>query len=294
MANLKQIKRRIKSARNIRKITKTMKMVAVAKVQKAKRLEAANTRFVAELANLVGDIQSDGDLNALMAELPWCQVRPQVKTQWFILLSSDRGLCGSYNSGLLKDFVLRYQQDLKAGIQSQVIAVGKKAILACKKNNIPLQNSFTPLPQNPSSAMAKSVADAVMVTFAKAGVDRVLLCFNRYVSMVKSERAFQNLLPVQALPSRSSGVKTHWNIEPSAQSVLQSLLPLLVESQIYYALLSASASEHAARMLAMSSATDSASEMIQSLNLKYNKARQAAITKEILEIVGGAKALKKN
>ncbi len=298
MANLKQIKRRIKSARNIRKITRTMKMVAVAKVQKAKRVEAASGRFALELYQLVRDLRADRQASELSTGHPLFKTPPITRSQIMVFISSDRGLCGSYNSNLTRDFLAACEVDLKQGIRTQVICVGKKAYLACKKAAMPLRSFVAQPASGKTAALARHLADELSKIFLAAECDRVVLVYNRFVSMVRHDRVFETLLPIATLPEHAApqarqGVAIEWVIEPGVSQVLASVLPYHLQTQIYQALLSASAAEHAARMLAMSSATDNASDMIRRLTLLYNKVRQAAITKEILEIVGGAKALKR-
>jgi F-type H+-transporting ATPase subunit gamma len=217
------------------------------------------------------------------------------------LVTSDRGLCGSYNHGLLRDFLSRYQSESKQGQKINVLCVGRRGYLLCKKTGVIVSKFVAQPAAHLTAVLARQVAAEAADAFVKGAAQKVLLCYNKFVNMVRYDRVFDALFPLMAVDvSSGRGIRpdaptsnANWIIEPDPMTVLSALLPYHVESSVYQVLLSANAAEHAARMLAMSSATDNASDMIKHLNLSYNKARQAAITKEILEVVGGARALKR-
>lgn len=292
MANLKAIRRRIKSVQSTQKITRAMRMVAAAKVRKAQiRVQAARP-FTAAVIKILREVVKDSNPLDLQ-ELPLLHNRP-VKKVGIIVLSSDRGLCGAYNTTVFREVLSRVQALQKEGKEVGLILVGLKAVSFFKSVKVEKLKTYTLLPAIPGIEEAKLIADQASALFTEKKVDAVEIIGTDFISMLRSEVINNKFLPVH-LPAAAEEptMQPLRLIEPDVQSVLETeLLPKYVENVIFQALLEASASELAARMAAMTNATKNAQELINLLTLTYNKARQASITQELLEIVGGAEALK--
>ncbi|MFA6427367.1 MAG: ATP synthase F1 subunit gamma [Candidatus Magasanikbacteria bacterium] len=313
--NTKAIKRRIKSVGSTKKITKAMEMVAAAKMRKA--VEAAvNTRTYATLA---------WDLLVKLAKgeresLPLLNVR-QVNKLLVILVTSNRGLCGSFNSNIirktaeqLKDARNISRQRMENGIiepsasvEVDVIGVGKKGADFAKKMKYNLIASYSDFSDTPKLADVLPISRMIIDAYEKKQYDKVVVAYTDYKSTIAQVAKLRQVLPISEhdlekmineLGNKGQGTRNDTTIEiddylfePNTTEVLQIILPRLVETQIYQATLESAASEHSARMMAMRNASDSAEDMIKELNLNFNKARQAGITQEIAEIAGGAAAL---
>ncbi len=298
------IRRRIKSVTNTRKITKAMELVAAAKMRKAvaavlatRPYAEAAWRAIRELAKV-----TDPTLHPLLRE------REGTGRTLIVLFSSDRGLCGGFNAQLLRTF-----GKFVAGRTGpvDVVTVGRKGQDAARRRGLNVIATFTDLSNNPVVTDIRPIADIAIGDFVKTGgYDEVRLAFTDYRSAMTQVPHVAQLLPIvrieglgdvsdavaeglAAKEAKASGGANEYLFEPSPEKVLDVMLPRLVEAQIYQALLESSASEHAARMMAMRSATDAAEEMIGDLTLTYNQARQAGITREIAEISSGKAALEK-
>ena len=292
MANLKAIRQTIKSVQNTQKITRAMRLVAAAKVRRAQARTVAARPFTSRVIRLLQQVVSEVAPIDLQ-ELPLLQKRP-VKKVVLISISADRGLCGSYNTNVIKDTAKRIIELEKEGKQVSLITVGLKSTLFFKRIKVEKLKSYTLLPAIPSVETAKMIAEFACELYEKEQTDAVEIIGTDFVNMLRQEVRRIEFLPVQ-LPT---GVDHHPQssetlFEPTLMELMEEeLLPKYVENVLYQALLEASASELAARMNAMSNATTNAKELIQHLTLVYNKARQTSITQELLEIVGGAEALK--
>lgn len=292
MANLKAIRRRIKSVQSTQKITKAMKMVAAAKVRRAQMRVLAARPFTARVVKMLREVVRDTASFDLM-DLPLLH-RRDVKSVGMIIISSDRGLCGSYNTTIFRKSLDRIAQLQKEGKEVKLILVGMKAVLFFRNIKIEKLKTYTLLPAIPSVEEAKLIADQASELYVNGTVDAVEVMGTDFISMLRSEVINTKFLPVE-LPQAEEhrALEPEMLFEPTVQEVLElQLLPKYIENVIYQALLEASASELAARMTAMSNASTNAQELINGLTLAYNKARQASITQELLEIVGGAEALK--
>jgi F-type H+-transporting ATPase subunit gamma len=292
MANLKAIRNRIRSVQATQKITSAMKMVAAAKVRRAQlRVNAARpfTSRVIKLLREVVAVTAPIDLN----ELPLLKSRP-VKKVGIIVLSSDRGLCGSYNTSVFRIALERIQTLRGQGKEVGLITVGMKAQLFFRSVQVEKLKTYSLLPAIPSVEEAKLIADQAAEMYVSGQVDAIEVIGTHFISMLRSEVVNTEFLPVHLPAAQEHKAMTPQMLfEPSIQEVLEKqLLPKYIENVIYQALLEASASELAARMNAMTNASNNARDLISSLTLIYNKARQASITQELLEIVGGAEALK--
>ncbi|MFH1286885.1 MAG: ATP synthase F1 subunit gamma [Candidatus Magasanikbacteria bacterium] len=316
--NTKAINRRIKSVKNTRKITKAMEMVAATKMRKA--VEAAlATRTYAQLAwDLLVHLSK-----SQKTELPLMRTEP-VKRLLVILLTSNRGLCGSFNSNIIKKTAVQLAdprnisihrseagKDIEPSeiIEVDVIGVGKKGADFAKKTGHNLIASFSDLSDRPTMGDILPVAKMAMDAFREKKYDKVVVAYTNYVSAIAQVATLRQVLPVSEvdlektiaesgkdtentdLEKTSEDKMSEYIFEPSKEEVLETILPRLVESQMYQSVVESAASEHSSRMMAMRNASDAASEMIDDLTLTFNKARQAGITQEIAEIAGGAAAL---
>ncbi len=291
MATIRQVRQRIKVAKNIQQITKAMKMVAVARLKKAQdRVQAARPyaetmrEMMTSLATAVG-----GEIKhpLLASRTP--------RNIGFLIVTSDRGLAGSYNSAMLRranELLREYDKD-----RVKLYLVGKKGIQFFRRRGYNVAQEFTIPNTGLSYAEAKDITRIVRQAFETEEIDQLFLLYTRFYTAITQKPMDVQLLPIQtptveeATPTQS-GEQEDYIFEPSADELLAALLPRYVEGQVYQAILEATASEHGSRMTAMSSATDNAGKMISTLTLQLNRARQAGITREISEIVGGAEALK--
>jgi len=290
MPNLKHIKVRIKSIKSTQKITQAMKLVAASKVRRA-QIRVLNSRpYTQQIINFIHKaVVSISSLDK--NEIPLMRER-LVKSVGIIVISSDRGLCGSYNTNILKKAMRRIIELEKSGVKLKLITIGNKANNFFKRTKVEILESFTQLPAVPNIELANLIATGAENAFLNKTVDQVEIIGTDFISMLRNEVYTKQFLPI--IPDTSSGNKQPSEIlfEPTLDMVLGSLLPLYLSNIIYHALLEASCSELASRMNAMSNATKNAKELIDKLTIVYNKARQAAITQELSEIVGGVEALK--
>ncbi|MBK4730184.1 F0F1 ATP synthase subunit gamma [Oxynema sp. CENA135] len=315
MANLKAIRDRISSVKNTKKITEAMRLVAAAKVRRAQEQVLGTRPFADRLAQVLYGLQSR--LRFEDVDLPLLKKR-EVQTVGLLVVTGDRGLCGGYNTNIIKRAEARAAELKGEGLDYKYILVGRKATQYFKRRNAPIEANYTGLEQIPTAKEASEIADELLSLFLSETVDRVELVYTKFVSLISSKPVVQTLLPLDPqgleasddeifrLTTRGGSfqVEREKVTSPSPQSfprdmifeqdptqILDALLPLYLNNQLLRALQEAAASELAARMTAMNNASDNASELIGTLTLTYNKARQAAITQEILEVVGGAEAL---
>lgn len=314
MPNLKTIRDRIKSVKNTRKITEAMRLVAAAKVRRAQEQVTATRPFADRLAQVLYGLQTR--LKFEDVDLALLQQR-EVKTVALLVISGDRGLCGGYNSNVIRRAENRAKELTAEGVNYKYVLVGRKANQYFKRREEPIDASFTGLEQIPTADEAANIADELLSLFLSDTVDRVELVYTKFVSLVSSRPVVQTLLPLdpqgleaaddeifrltsrggkfeverQATTAEPKNLPQDMIFEQDPVQILEALLPLYLNNQLLRSLQESAASELAARMTAMNNASDNAKELTKSLNLVYNKARQAAITQEILEVVGGAEAL---
>jgi F-type H+-transporting ATPase subunit gamma len=292
MANLKAIRNRIKSVQATQKITRAMRLVAAAKVRRAQARVQAARPFAAAVVKMLREAASG------LAEIDTHEMailqRRDVKKVALLVLSSDRGLCGSYNTTVFREVMQRVQQLQGEGKEVSLILIGLKAAGFFKHIKIEKHKTYTLLPAIPTPQEAKLIADQAVALFVEGKVDAIEILGTHFINMLRSEVVDFKFVPVELPPKAQHSVLTPERLfEPSIDEVMtKELLPKYVQNVIYQALLEASASELAARMNAMTNASNNARDLISSLTLVYNKARQASITQELLEIVGGAEALK--
>jgi F-type H+-transporting ATPase subunit gamma len=293
MANLKAIRQRIRSVQSTQKITRAMKMVAAAKVRRAQARVVAARPFTQGIVRVLSEVMAEVspvDLQGL-----YLLERRNIKKVALIVLSSDRGLCGSYNSTIFREVLARVSALKAEGKEVALMLVGLKAVSFFKNIKVEkLGKPFTLLPAIPTVEEAKLIAGQASEYFTSGQVDAIEIVGTDFISLLRSEVKNTRYLPVQMPKAEEQRALQPIRLfEPSIIDVMErELLPKYIENTIYQALLEASASELAARMNAMTNASNNARDLISGLTLIYNKARQAAITQELLEIVAGAEALK--
>jgi F-type H+-transporting ATPase subunit gamma len=314
MPNLKSIRDRIQSVKNTKKITEAMRLVAAAKVRRAQEQVTATRPFADTLAQVLYGLQNR--LRFGEANLPLLKQR-EVRSVALLVVSGDRGLCGGYNSNVIRRAEQRAKELEAEGVKCTYVLVGRKATQYFERRKASIENNYTGLEQIPSASQAAEIADELLSLFLSEKVDRVELVYTRFVSLISSRPVIQTLLPLnpqglevhddeifrlttrggnfqverEVVPQKVVSFPTDMIFEQNPVQILDSLLPLYINNQLLRALQESAASELAARMTAMNNASDNASELIKSLSLSYNKARQAAITQELLEVVAGAEAL---
>lgn len=285
MATLKQIRSRIKTAKNIQQITRAMKLVAAARLRRATDRVLEARPYSEKLRDVMGSIARAGELPAH----PLLEKRP-VKRIGVIVLTSDRGLAGSYNTGLIRkvsDFLAQSK------VPVDLISYGKKGFQFFGKRNFSIKQNWS------APSAGAQLSDAVAITqlaremFESGEVDAIYICYAKFYSAIRQVPQLVQLLPIEAPNAEGEAASgADFKFEPDPSAILDILLPRYFQGLVWQAMLEATASEFGARMTAMTAATDSAGKMINTLTLKANRERQAAITKEILEVVGGAEALK--
>ena len=287
MAKGRELKGRIKSVENTRKITRTMEMVATSKMKRAAdRVSSARPYALA-----LGEVLSHVYTPELAERFPLLRRPAQVKQVALVVLTANRGLCGAFNTNLLREARARLAELEGKGASVELHIVGRKGIGFFKYLGRDLASQRADISDKPTSADATSVIDTLMTRFALGDLDAVHVTYAKYKSALSTPPATEQVLPVVAPTSTGAGLSRDFILAPSADEILEALLPLYVRNTVYRALVETAAGEQGARRTAMKNATDNATEMLQLLKRTYNSARQAQITQEIAEIVGGASAL---
>lgn len=286
MSGMREIKRRIKSVTSTKQITKAMEMVAAAKLRRAQERAEQSKPYADKLIEVIAAIAQ----GTTEFSHPMLEKRP-IKKTGYIVIAADRGLSGGYNSNVIRKAVTAIKKHESAD-EYAIFAVGRKVVDYFKKRDYPLMGEITGLKDYPTFLDIKSITNAAVNMYADGELDEVYIVYNQFQSAISQIPTQQLLLPLDNLADKTKGASTtEYIYDPSAAEVLGELLPKYAETLIYSAVLNAKASEFGATMTAMGSATDNADDMIKELSLRYNRARQAAITQEISEIVGGANAL---
>ena len=281
MASLQDIRRRIKSVKSIQQITNAMNMVATSRLRSAKEAAVANKPYADKMAQVVSDVAANaGDFSH-----PLLEVRQEGK-RLLLVIAADKGLAGAYSSNAFKEAVSQVED--KA--DTEIVAVGRKTREYFVNRNYTVASDYIGFSERPKYDNAKAIANDIIARFQSGEVKEVYMVYTRFVSAISCVPETVKLLPFGQLSQ--DGPHAEYIYEPNAADVLGYLLPQYLVTTIYAALLQAAASELSSRMNAMSNATDNAQELIAKLDLHYNKVRQAGITREITEIVGGAEALK--
>ncbi len=294
MASLRDIRKRIRTVKNTRQITKAMKMVAAAKLRKAQEAIIAARPYAQMLDQIITDLAARSADQEVAH--PLLTARP-VKRAEVVLLTSDRGLAGGFNSNVIRR-ANRFLYENSALERIQLSTVGRKGHDFFRQRGQAIRKDFGGLYQRLSYLSARQVAEELTASFLNGEVDAVYIIYNEFVSAISQKVSLAQMLPLQtfvpeATPGAPAGpALVDFKYEPGRQEVLDRLVPQAVSIKLYRALLESVASEHGARMSAMENATSNATDMIASLSLHYNRTRQAVITKELMEIVSGAEALK--
>ena len=287
MAGGREIKTKIKSVQNTRKVTRALEMVSASKIRKAQERMKQSRPYARLMRQVIGHVAKANSeyVHPFLAE------RTDVKRVGYLVVSTDRGLAGGLNSVLFRKLLADMREWQAKGVEIDVVTIGQKATVFFRRLQVNLVGSVTHLGDRPELSQLVGVIKVMLDGYSAGTLDRVFVAYNDFVNTMSQKPRQDQLLPLP--PSESLESKHDWDYlyEPDAQTVLDHVLTRYVESLVYQAVLENLASEHAARMVAMKSASDNATKLIGTLNLVYNKARQAAITQEISEIVGGAAAV---
>ena len=282
---------RIRSVQATKKITRAMELIAASRIVKAQQRVAAAVPYSERITEVVKDLAA----GSAGVDSPFLKSRDVVRTTCYVAITADRGLCGGYNSGVLRATEGEVKADVLAGKNYVIIPVGRKAEGYFRFRGYTIGKFFGGFSDAPSYADAKAIGEHVVDLFVRGEVDRVELIYTRFISAGSQEVVRRPLVPLErdvvegGDGKNSSG--SEYEFEPTPETILDTLLPRYAEARVYAALLNAAASEHAFRQRAMKSATDNAEELIKNLSRIMNRARQDSITTEIMEIVGGAEAL---
>ena len=288
MASLKEIKNRITSISSTMQITSAMKMVSAAKLKRAQDAITQMKPYSIKLQELLGNLSSTSDIS----ENPFSEVRSESNVL-LLAISSNRGLCGGFNNNILKKVNELIAKDY-ANSNVNIVCFGKKITDSFRRSSLRIENKEVGVEDifaDLSFANASEIASNVMNLFLDRKFDKVVIVYNSFVNASIQDVKAEQLLPIVQVASTEASNSIDYIFEPAKQEIIEELIPKSLKTQFFKALLDSNAAEHGARMTAMHKATDNAKELKRTLTLSYNKARQAAITNEILEIVGGAEAL---
>jgi F-type H+-transporting ATPase subunit gamma len=287
MAGAREIRTKIKSVQNTRKVTRALEMVSASKIRKAQELMKGSRPYARAMRQLIGHIAKANT----EYKHPFLIERDNVKRVGYIVVSTDRGLCGGLNSNLFRKLLAEIRAWQEKGVEVDIVAIGTKANAFFKRLKVNLVGSASHLGERPKVEKLIGVIKVMLDAYTEKRIDRLTLVYNDFVNTMTQKATLDQLLPLP--PSDQLETSHDWDYiyEPNAEVVLDHVLTRYIESLVYQATLENLASEHAARMVAMKSASDNALKAINSLTQIYNRARQAAITQEISEIVSGAAAV---
>jgi F-type H+-transporting ATPase subunit gamma len=290
MANTRELVKRRKAIRNIRKITRTMELIATAQFRKAldRAVQAeAYTRKIAELA-------ADLSANAGDVKHPLLTPHAEIKNAVLLVLTSNRGLCAGYNVAVLRAANERVREFAAQSINTQIEASGKRAIAYFRFQRTPTSQSFTHLQDKPDYHEVEKIANRYIADYGAGRIDRVDVAYTKFLNAARQTAVVETLLPLSAVTQNTSagaGPKIEYEFLPSPAGILEDILPVSFKVRLFKCVLDAAVSEQIARRVAMKAATENADEIIKAISQEYNRARQAKITKELAEIIGGAAAL---
>ena len=297
MANARALDKRRKSVRNIRKITRTMELIATARFKKAMDRATAATAYTQRITQVVSDLAAAG----LEVSHPLLEPRPETHSSTMLVLTANRGMCGGYNGNVIRQSLVRRQELLDASQNFRMEVAGKRGISGFKFRDVDVDESFTQFDDQPAFAEVEMIANRYLREYAAGNLDRLDVSYTRFHSVARQEAVIETLLPLGALAgdenetAETDGAdesqQSLYEFVPSAESILEEVVPTSFKVKLFKCFLDAAVSEQIARMVAMKSATENASEMIRTLSQTYNRARQAQITGEIMEVIGGVEAL---
>ncbi|GAB7055753.1 F0F1 ATP synthase subunit gamma [Paenibacillus sp. YK5] len=279
---MREIKRSIKSKQSTKQITRAMEMVAAAKLRRAQEAAESARPYADKMKEVIASIAA----GTKGVTHPMLQTR-EIKRTGYLVITSDRGLAGGYNANVLRKVMAVIKEKHKSTSEYAIFVIGRKGRDFFQRRNIPIVEEVTGLPDSPQFSDIKSVAASAVANFENGAYDELYLVYNEFKNAITQIPQVKRLLPLEEVNSDSVA---NYEYEPSAEGVLEVLLPKYAETLIYSAVLDGKASEFGARMTAMNNATKNATKMIATLTLQYNRARQASITQEISEIVAGANA----
>lgn len=293
MANARALDKRRKSIRNIRKITRTMELIATARFKKAMDRASAATAYTARISQLVKDLSQSG----LEVSHPLLEPHENPSHATLLVLTANRGLCGGYNGNVIRRGLSRHS-DLTDSMEQLTFEVsGKRGISAMKFRNLATDAEFTQFDDQPGFEEVEVLANRYLEAYAAGTLDRLDVAYTRFITSSRQEATVETLLPLGALETdeavdTESRGDSMYEFLPSAESILEEVVPSSFKVKLFKCFLDAAVSEQIARMVAMKSATENADDMIKNLSMTYNRARQSQITGEIMEIIGGVEALK--
>lgn len=304
MPNLKDIKSRIQSVQNTQKITKAMKMVAAAKVKRAESSVKASRPFSQQLLEMfrrmlatTGELDSNGKtFDKPLDNYPeLLSKRDTIKTEGLVVVTSNKGLAGAYNANIVRTVLKKIEENSQNNVETLLYIVGQKGISALQhKQHVNIEKKYIAVADKPSSSAANMIAEDITEDYVSGKIDKIEIITTRFNNMMSYSVQDWTVLPIKIEKEENNVVEAKALMEfiPDTNSILQKLVPMFITNSIFQALLEASASELASRMTAMSAASKNAEEMINNLTVSYNKARQSAITQELIEIISGASAQK--
>ncbi len=292
MANARVLDKRRKSVRNIRKITRTMELIATARFKKAMDRAVAATAYTRRITQLVSDLAESG----MELKHPLLEPRESVNHTTLLVLTANRGLCGGYNGSVLRQ-AIPHHAELQQQAPVRLEISGNRGIAAVKYRNLTADQTYTQFDDDPKFEEVEPIANGYLELFSQGKLDRLDVAYTRFVSSSKQVAVVETLLPLGSLGDEQGGEDTesssssNYEFVPSAESILAEVVPASFRVKLFKCFLDAAVSEQIARMVAMKSATENASDMIKQLSMSYNRARQSQITNEIMEIIGGVEAL---
>ena len=297
MANIRQLDKRRKSVRNIRKITRTMELIATARFKKAMDRASAATDYTKRITQIVQDLANSGT----SVSHPLLQAHDVIKAVDILVLTANRGLCGGYNGSVVRVASQRRNEILEQANAGQTSVSGKRGITAFRFAGVPIEKSYTQFDDQPSFEEVAKIADELIYRYVSGQVDRVDVAYTKFVSSSKQLPVVETLLPFSGFEvgskqtpvggSEPGTIRDDYEFLPNASAILQEVVPASFRARLFKCFLDAAVSEQIARMVAMKSATENAGDIIKSLSRTYNRARQSKITQEIMEIIGGVEAL---
>lgn len=282
--NTREIKRRIRSVQNTSQITKAMEMVAAAKLRRVQDAVQQSKPYLAKLQEMLANVSS----STRHVKHPLLASRP-VKRTGYLVITADRGLAGPYNAQVIRTAIQEFGKKDKSAFT--IFAVGKRGRDFFKRRDFPISSEVVDLADSPTYHSVRGLAEEMVQSYERAEFDELYFIYNEFINAVSQRPVVKKVLPLDSLTEGATGPNRQYEFEPDEDAVMDALLPRYAETLVYQAVLDAKASEHAARMTAMGNATDNAKDLIDDYTLSLNRARQAAITTQIAEIVGGAEAL---
>jgi F-type H+-transporting ATPase subunit gamma len=296
MAKTRAIVKRRKAIRNIRKITRTMELIATARFKKALDRAVEADAFTRKIAEIAGDLS----VSATNVQHPLLEKRETVQNSLMLVICSNRGLCGGYNSSILRAAMANYRQTADAGLPMHLELSGKRAIQYFRFQGLPAEATYTHFEDKPAFPEVDVLAEKYLEAYIAGRLDRVEVAYMKFMNAARQAPVVETLLPLSSPIPESGGGKrpvavrkpVEYEFLPSASELLQVILPVSFKVRLFKCFLDAAVSEQIARRVAMKAATENAGDMIKTLTRQYNRARQAQITKEIAEVIGGAEALK--